>query len=74
VKVFGVIRTAVAFVPRRWWARPPYLPIPDEALVRFRMETAYGSPAAKPPRGDLGLFLRWTVAMRQLHRSLSRRR
>jgi hypothetical protein len=42
----------------RWWARPPFLPFPDAAYVRFRLETAYG-PAATPDPNDLLAYLRW---------------
>ena len=27
-----------------WWRRPPFLPLPDAAYLRFRLETAYGEP------------------------------
>jgi hypothetical protein len=34
-------------VPAQWWRRAPFLPVPPQAYVRFRLETAYG------PRGRL---------------------
>jgi hypothetical protein len=62
----ATVRSAVAFVPSGWWRRAPFLPLPDGGWIRFRMETAYGDPTARPTKGDLGAFLAWTVAMRRL--------
>ena len=28
--------------PDGWWRRPPHLPLPDPAYLRFRMVTAHG--------------------------------
>ena len=67
-----VARAVLGFVPRQWWRRPPFLPLPDRSWVRFRMETAYGSPDARPPRGDLVAFLRWAADMRVLARKVPR--
>jgi hypothetical protein len=47
-------------VPRRWWTRPPFLPVPDRAYIRFRMETAYGASSPHGGRADdLLAYLRW---------------
>lgn len=51
-------------VPSGWWRRSPYLPVPDRAWVAFRMETAYGDPAAVPGPEDLIGFLAWARATR----------
>ena len=52
------LRQAGRAVPRRWWARPPFLPLPSRAYVQFRLETAYGSQA--PPDGaDVVRYLTW---------------
>lgn len=48
-----------ALVPRRWWARRPWLPLPDRAWVRFRMVTAFGPDVAAPPVAETVGFLRW---------------
>ncbi|MSO78388.1 MAG: hypothetical protein EXQ79_02140 [Acidimicrobiia bacterium] len=42
----------------RWWRRPPFLPIPDRAYVRFRLETQYGTHGA-PASRDLVTYLEW---------------
>ncbi len=47
-----------------WWRRWPPLPVPDDALWRFRMETAYGgSGDAVPEAEDVVSFLRWCSTM-----------
>jgi len=41
-----------------WWHRPPFLPVPDEAYVRFRLQTAYGQRGEPHPE-DVVSYLRW---------------
>jgi hypothetical protein len=41
-----------------WWKRPPFLPLPDPAYARFRLETAYG-PDGKLRSEDLVSYLEW---------------
>lgn len=53
------LRTAIGLVPSRWWCRPPFLPLPDREWLAFRMETAYGDPAAAPSAEDVLDFLAW---------------
>ncbi|HUZ20858.1 MAG TPA: hypothetical protein VMU75_09860 [Acidimicrobiales bacterium] len=55
----GALRTAVGLVPTRWWSRAPFLPLPDREWLAFRMETAYGDPAAVPSAEDVVDFLAW---------------
>jgi hypothetical protein len=43
---------------RRWWARPPFLPLPDADYLRFRFETQYGGEGRPDPR-DLVVYLEW---------------
>ena len=54
-----LVRAAWAFRRRRWWARAPFLPVPDGPYLRWRMYTAYGSEDAIPPVDDLVRFVRW---------------
>ena len=54
-----LLRTAWAFRRRRWWARPPFLPLPDREYLRWRMYTAYADEAAVPPAEDVIRFARW---------------
>lgn len=54
-----LVSAAWAFRRRDWYRRPPFLPLPSRGYLRWRMETAYGDPAAVPPVEDLRRFLRW---------------
>lgn len=47
-------------VPRRWWRRPPFLPVPDRGWLRFRAETQYGDPDRVPDPADVVTWLDWT--------------
>jgi len=51
------IRQFLRAVPSRWWSRPPFLPLPDRAYLRFRVETAYGT--ATPRVADVVRYLEW---------------
>jgi hypothetical protein len=52
-------KTAWAFRRRRWWAQPPFLPVPDRTYLRWRMHTAYADEDAVPPPDDVVRFARW---------------
>jgi len=54
-----LLRTAWAFRRRDWITRFPFLPLPDETYLRWRMYTAYGDEAAVPPAEDVIRFARW---------------
>ena len=47
-----------------WWRRPPFLPLPAPAYLRFRMQTAYGDPDARPAVEDVLSYLRWCRSWR----------
>jgi len=49
-------------VPRGWWRRPPFLPRPDPAYLRFRLRAQYGDDARLDP-DDLVTYLEWCRAM-----------
>ena len=49
----------VAMAPRGWWKRPPFLPIPDGEVVRWRVTTAYGQPDMALESDDVLSYLRW---------------
>jgi hypothetical protein len=53
------VRQGVRLVPRRWWARPPFVPWPSRAYLRFRMETQYGDARHRPDGDDLVTYLQW---------------
>ena len=54
-----LLKTGWAFRRRRWWSRAPFLPVPDSAYLRWRMDTAYGDESAVPPVEDVIRFARW---------------
>jgi hypothetical protein len=52
-----------------WWHRYPFLPVPDAAYWRFRMETAYGKDCGdRLHAGDVVDYLRWCQRTRPTHR------
>jgi len=54
-----LLRTAWAFRRRDWWRKPPFLPLPDRAYLKWRMYTAYADEDAVPPAEDVIRFARW---------------
>lgn len=49
------------FRRRRWFLRPPFLPLPSREYVRWRMYTAYGDERAVPPVDDMIRYARWAA-------------
>jgi hypothetical protein len=52
-------RQARLLAPTAWWRRPPFLPVPDRAWMRFRSETQYGDPDRIPAPHDVVAWLEW---------------
>lgn len=50
------------FVPPRWWARWPPLPVPSRSYLRFRIETMYGADG-QLDASDLVHYLEWCRRM-----------
>ena len=49
--LWGVaVAQALRLAPAGWWRRPPFLPLPDPAYLRFRLETQYGSDHEPEPQ------------------------
>lgn len=61
----ALLGAAWAFRAKKWYRRPPFLPLPSPDYVAWRMETAYGDPDAAPPADELASFLAWSAAMRR---------
>jgi hypothetical protein len=61
-------RVYVAHVPDRWWVRRPFVPVPDRAWLRFRLQTQYGDAEAVPAPADLVTWLEWSRRWRALGR------
>lgn len=62
------LRTAGAAAPRRWWCRPPFLPLPERDYVGFRQLTHTGDAAAGASPDELVAYLEWCAQMRR-HRT-----
>lgn len=52
-------RAVPALARREWWRHFPFLPLPDRAYLRWRIATAYGSPAARVDEDDVVAYLEW---------------
>ena len=61
-------RVYVDHVPDRWWSRRPFVPVPDRAWLRFRLQTQYGDADATPAPADLVTWLEWSRRWRALGR------
>ena len=58
------VRSMFALAPRRWWTRPPFLPLPDRQYLQWRIGTAYGTTEADLTGEDLVGYLRWRRSRR----------
>lgn len=50
------------FRRRRWYARPPFLPLPPREYLDWRIETAYGADSVELPAEPLRRYLEWSAA------------
>jgi hypothetical protein len=67
------LRQLVRLAPNGWWRRAPFLPLPDERWLRFRVETQYGDAVHEPLPDDVVAYLQWCRAyQRNMHRRRSR--
>lgn len=55
------------FTPDGWYRRPPFLPLPDPRMLRFRVATQYGDPEARIVAGDVVAWLRWCKTENRRH-------
>ena len=60
-----LLRAAWAFRARDWYRRPPFLPLPPVSYMRWRLETAYGDPEARPAPAELARYLAWGTDQRR---------
>ncbi|MBT8208791.1 MAG: hypothetical protein HKN94_12010 [Acidimicrobiales bacterium] len=62
----GLWRTAIRLGRRharsRWWATPPFLPLPDPGWLAFRYETAFASTTDRPTPEQFIEYLHWAKA------------
>jgi hypothetical protein len=65
VKHFSIARALVGYyfrtVARDWYRRPPFLPVPPQKYVAWRLQTAYGQhrPPIRQIFQDLWQFGEW---------------
>jgi hypothetical protein len=55
----SALRQAFRLAPTGWWRRPPFLPLPDERYMRFRLETQYGEAMRNTEPADVVTYLAW---------------
>jgi hypothetical protein len=57
------LRQGRRMAPNAWWRRAPFLPVPDKAWLRFRLEAQYGGDGTGPVVvADLIHWLEWARA------------
>ncbi len=56
-----LVRVSWRFRNRRWYRRFPFLPLPDRDYVRWRMDTAFGSPDFIPSAHEVEQYARWAT-------------
>ena len=56
------VRQVLVLAVDGWWRRAPFLPLPDQAYLRFRMQTAYGDAERAPEPHDVITYLHWCRA------------
>lgn len=59
-----VLRAGWRLRARRWWRRPPFLPLPGESYWHFRMITAAGSTSATLSAREVVEAATWSVRQR----------
>jgi hypothetical protein len=60
------VRQTGLLARRRWYARPPFLPVPGADYLGFRMETQYGNGSHGPDAADVIHYLTWCQQLRRL--------
>ena len=63
---FVAAHQALLLVPRGWWRRPPFLPLPPRPYLRFRATTQYGDPDHALVPDDTLQYLTWCRSLRSL--------
>ena len=69
---WGALRAApivgLHHLRRRWWARPPFIPMFSARHLAWRRATAYGSAKHPVDREDLIAYLAWVGRFRRATR------
>ena len=59
VLLIEAVRAAAATAPPGWWRRFPFVPKPEPAYMRWRLQTAYGTSETQVTPRDLLAYLEW---------------
>ncbi len=65
------VRQMFRLAPNGWWRRAPFLPLPDQRYLGFRLETQYGNAMHTADVSDVVTYLAWC---RSYQRDLRRKR
>ena len=58
------LRAGFHLAPRRWWARPPFLPVPDRNYWHFRMVTMFGGDGdGSLTTGQIVDYMKWSASL-----------
>lgn len=67
------IRFYFCIIPKGWWKRCPFLPLPSRPYIKFRLDTAYGQvdngwtrPKFRKLITDIMMFLLWRRKFRMM--------
>ena len=63
--LYYIAATAWRFRRRGWYRRPPFLPLPSNEYVAWRMYTAYGREDAEPSIEEAERYFRWAYHTRR---------
>jgi hypothetical protein len=63
--VVPLLAAAWRFRRRDWYRTPPFLPLPPQEYIAWRLHTAYGEETVIPPARDLARYLRWASRVRK---------
>ena len=58
----ALVRVGWRFRRRHWWRRAPFLPLPSQEYLHWRMHTAYGDGEHVPEADDVVRYARWAVS------------
>ena len=63
--VLPLLVAAWKFRRRDWFRTAPFLPLPPQEYIAWRLHTAYGDESIIPPARDLARYLRWASHVRK---------
>jgi hypothetical protein len=63
--VLPLLAAAWRFRRRDWYRTPPFLPLPPQDYIAWRLHTAYGEETIIPPARELARYLRWASRVRK---------